>query len=65
MTDLPDIQETRPNIPIPIMQVGVENLEVPFSLESKYGGFHQMVANVSMRTSLDAKQKESLCQDFY
>ncbi len=57
MTELPDIQETKPNIPIPIMQVGVENVEVPFNLESKYGGFHQMVANVSMRTSLDAKTK--------
>jgi GTP cyclohydrolase I len=52
-TTLPDIQYTKPNIQIPIMQVGVENVEVPFKLESKYGGFHQMVANVSMRTNLD------------
>ena len=54
---LPDIQCTEPNIKIPIMQVGVENVEVPFKLESKYGGFHQMVANVSLRTSLDAETK--------
>jgi len=54
---LPDIQCTEPNIKIPIMQVGVENVEVPFKLESKYGGFHQMVANVSMRTSLDSNTK--------
>jgi len=57
MEKLPDIQETKPNIPIPIMQVGVENVEVPFTLESKYGGFNQMVANVSIRTSLDSQTK--------
>ena len=54
MTDhLPDIQESPPNIRMPIQQVGVENVKVPFKIESKYGGFHQLVANVSMRTSLD------------
>jgi len=52
--DLPDIQETRPRIEIPIQQVGVENVEIPFELESKYGGFTSLVANVSMRTSLDS-----------
>ena len=54
---LPDIQCSMPNIQIPIMQVGVENVEVPFTLESKYGGFHQLIANVSMRTNLDKKTK--------
>ncbi len=54
---LPDIQRTEANIKIPIMQVGVENVEVPFKLESKYGGFHQMTANVAIRTSLDAGTK--------
>lgn len=54
---LPDIQCSMPDIEIPIMQVGVENVEVPFRLESKYGGFHQLNANVSMRTNLDAKTK--------
>jgi GTP cyclohydrolase I len=39
------------------MQVGVENVEVPFRLESKYGGFHQLNANVSIRTNLDEKTK--------
>jgi len=57
MEELPDVQETKPNIPIPIMQVGVENVEVPFLLESKYGGFNCMVANVSMRTNLDSNTK--------
>lgn len=55
--DLPDVQETEPKIKIPIMQVGVENVEVPFKLESKYGGFHEMTANVALRTSLDANIK--------
>ena len=54
---LPDIQCSEPNIKIPIKEVGVENVEVPFMLESKYGGAHKMTANVSMRTSLDANTK--------
>ena len=54
---LPDIQCSQPNIKIPIRQVGVENVEVPFKLESKYGGFHQLNANVSIRTSLDKDTK--------
>lgn len=55
--DLPDIQQSEPKIKIPIMEVGVENVEVPFILESKYGGFNHMVANVSMRTSLDSSMR--------
>lgn len=51
--NLPDVQETEPTIKIPIYEVGVENVEVPFMIESKYGGFHHMTANVSMRTDLD------------
>jgi len=54
---LPDIQCTEPTIKIPIMQVGVENVEVPFKLESKQGGYNELVANVSLRTSLDSKTK--------
>jgi len=57
MECLPDIQCEAPNIPIPIQQVGVENIEVPFNLELKSGGFHQLNANVSMRTDLDEKTK--------
>ena len=56
-TCLPDMQCSQPDIPIPIKRVGVENVEVPFKLESKYGGFHQMVANVSMGTNLDENNK--------
>ena len=51
--NLPDVQCTEPAIKIPIHQVGVENVEVPFMLESKFGGFQDMVAKVSMRTNLD------------
>ena len=57
MECLPDIQCEAPNIPIPIQQVGVENIEVPFNLELKSGGFHQLNANLSMRTNLDEKTK--------
>jgi len=54
---LPDVQCTAPEINIPIMQVGVENVEVPFRLESKYGGHHQLTANVQMTASLDEGTK--------
>lgn len=57
MSNLPDIQCTEPNIRMPIKQVGVENVEVPFKLESKYGGYHELIANVSMRTNLDENTK--------
>jgi GTP cyclohydrolase I len=54
---LPDIQCTTPALQTAIKQVGVENVEVPFTLESKYGGFHQLTANVTMMTSLDKTTK--------
>jgi len=54
---LPDIQGESPNISIGIKQVGVENVEVPFKLEAKHGGFYQLIANVSMRTNIDDKTK--------
>jgi GTP cyclohydrolase IB len=54
---LPDIQGTLPKIQLPIREVGVGNVQVPFSLESKYGGMRSMVANVSMRTNLEADVK--------
>ena len=55
--DLPDIQKTEPYIKTPINQVGVERVAVPFKLESKTGAFNQMVAEVSMRTNLEANVK--------
>lgn len=55
--NLPDIQNSDPSFYIPIQQVGVENVTVPFKLESREGGFHSMISNVSMRTNLDSKTK--------
>lgn len=55
--DLPDIQQTEPIIKIPIKEVGVENVEVPFLLDSKYGSYSSLVANVSLRTNLDSQTK--------
>ena len=53
MVELPDIQNTKPNIQIPIRQVGVENVEVPFLLEARGDhSFYSLVANVSMRTNI-------------
>ncbi len=60
MTDktcLPDVQCSTPNIKMPIMQVGVENIELPFKLEFKTGGFCQLNANASIMTNLDADTK--------
>lgn len=54
---IPDVQNSAANIPIPIKQVGVENVEVPFKLEFKRGGFCQLNAKVSMRTNLDKNTK--------
>jgi len=53
MQCLPDIQCSQPKIHIPIKQVGVENIEVPFKLEFRSGGFCQLNAIVSIRTNLD------------
>ena len=54
---LPDVQCTAPNIATPIKQVGVENVQVPFLLESKYAGYHKLLANVTMMTNLDESTK--------
>lgn len=54
---LPDVQCSEPVIQTPIKRVGVENVEVPFKLQSKEGSFHQMVANVAMGTNLDENSK--------
>lgn len=55
--ELPDVQQTEPKIKIPIHQVGVDNIEVPFLLESRFGGFHSMIAKVSIRTDLNENTK--------
>jgi len=55
--ELPDIQCSKPKVQIPIMQVGVENVEIPFKLEFRSGGFCQLNAKVSIRTDLDKDTK--------
>lgn len=55
--DLPDIQDSKPLIQIPIQEVGVANVQVPFYMVLKTGGMISLVANVSMRTNIDANTK--------
>jgi GTP cyclohydrolase I len=55
--NLPDIQETKPDLNIALKQVGVQNIELPFILKSKYGGFYNLNADVSIRTNLDSETK--------
>ncbi len=55
--DLPDIQGDKPSIQIPIKEVGVENIKVPFYLDCKGGGMVPLLANVSMRTNLGPDTK--------
>jgi GTP cyclohydrolase I len=55
---LPDIQKTNPEIFMPINQVGVENVEVPFKIQLKnMDEFYETIANVSIRTNLDKNTK--------
>jgi len=56
--NLPDIQHsTTPDFQIYINQVGVDNVHVPFILDSLYGGYHELVANIEMSTDLSSKIK--------
>ena len=57
-SELPDIQHSeKPAFPIYIHQVGVQNVKVPFRLDSRYGWSHELVANVTMSTDLGADKK--------
>jgi GTP cyclohydrolase IB len=58
LSDLPDIQHSsKPEICIPIKQVGVSHVKVPIILESRYGGTHELLATVTMSTDLRADMK--------
>lgn len=58
MNDLPDIQHSEvPQFQLYINQVGVDNVKVPFILDSLYGGYHELIANVEMSTDLDPEIK--------
>lgn len=50
---LPDIQITKSNIEMGIKEVGVENVKLPFMLESKNNSFHDLIAKASLRVGLD------------
>jgi len=55
---LPDVQhESKPEFPIRINQVGVQNVKVPFKLDSRFGGTREIVANVTMTTDLREDMK--------
>jgi len=54
MNKLPDIQhEQKSNFPIYLNSVGVQNVKLPFLLDSLYGGVHNLISNVTMTTDLD------------
>jgi GTP cyclohydrolase I len=56
--ELPDVQHSeKPPFPIYIHQVGVQCVKVPFKLDSRYGGSHELVADVTMTTDLEADKK--------
>jgi len=58
MPNLPDIQTNEPLIFMPISQVGVENVEVPFKLQLKEKAeFYDTIANVAIRTDLNENTK--------
>jgi GTP cyclohydrolase I len=57
MKNLPDIQCSKPEIEIPIYQVGVQNVRVPIKLESYFTGQHEVVAKVNMTTNLNKDTK--------
>lgn len=57
--DLPDVQATKPNIPISINQVGVEGLDIPFILELKDKSikYSPIITSTSLRCFLDSDKK--------
>jgi GTP cyclohydrolase I len=58
INDLPDVQHSeKPEFPLYINSVGVQNVKAPFFLDSMYGGRHEMVANITMTTDLKPELK--------
>lgn len=50
---LPDLQHTaKPSHPLYLNQIGVNNVKVPFILDSINGNSHNLIANVEMTTDL-------------
>ncbi len=57
--NLPDVQSGKSNIKLPIKEVGVENVEVPFLLQLRNDdlNYESLCAKVSMRANLDEDTK--------
>lgn len=53
MTNLPDIQDTKPDIRIKLQRVGVDNVEVPFCVALRDGTSAQIVAKAEMFCELN------------
>jgi len=58
VNDLPDIQGSKPKIQIPLKRVGVEDVKVPFTLETRDSTWHEhLIAKVHMMSNLKADVK--------
>jgi len=57
MTNLPDIQDTEPEIKIKINRVGVNNVELPFWLALQKGASTQIVAKAEMLCELNPRKR--------
>lgn len=56
--NLPDIQHSeKPSHPLYLNQIGVNNVKVPFILDSIDGNSYNLIANVEMTTDLDPEIK--------
>lgn len=56
--DLPDIQQSKPTVEIPIKYVGVENIDIPFLLYSKYNNdFFNIVTSTDVMCGLTSDKK--------
>jgi len=57
-SELPDVQHSmKPEVEIPIKQVGVQNVKTPIIIDSMYGGSHEVLSTISMSTDLRADMK--------
>ena len=57
MDNLPDVQNFKPDIELSLNQVGIENVELLFKLESINKEIYDCFANVSMYVSLEKNKK--------
>lgn len=55
--NLPDMQNNKPSINLPIQRVGITDLKMPVFISEKSGGFQHTVADIDVFVDLDAKSK--------